>query len=102
MKRSGLNAVLLAPLAACMVASVASGRAASAFHLNGSGGVRGADSVQRESPERMREMAEAQGVVARNREKVRQNPNDAKAHQALGDAYLVLEEYKNAYDSYRE
>jgi tetratricopeptide (TPR) repeat protein len=47
-------------------------------------------------------MAEAQAVVARNKEKVRLNLDDAQAHKALGDAYLVLEEYKNAYDSYSE
>lgn len=102
MKRSGFNAVLLAALAAWMVASVASGRAASATHLKASGDVRAAGTLQRESPEREREIAEAQGVVVRNKEKVRLNPNDAQAHKALGDAYLVLEEYKNAYDSYNE
>jgi tetratricopeptide (TPR) repeat protein len=40
--------------------------------------------------------------VASNKEKVRLNPNDAQAHKALGDAYLVLEEYENAYNSYKE
>ena len=99
MKRSGFNAVLLATLAACMVAS---GRAATAPHLKAARDVHVAGTLQRESPERMREIAEAQAVVARNQEKVRLNPNDAQAHKALGDAYLVLEEYKNAYDSYRE
>ena len=102
MRRSRLNAVLLAVLAACMGASVAPGRAASAPHLKTSGDVRVADTLQRESPEREREIAVARGVVARNKEKLRLNPDDAQAHKALGDAYLVLEEYKNAYDSYRE
>jgi len=102
MKRSGFNAVPLAALAAWMVASVASGRAAPAPHLKASGSVRVAGTLQRESPEREREIAEAQAAVARNKEKVRLNPDDAQAHKALGDAYLVLEEYKNAYDSYNE
>ncbi|MFN2492259.1 MAG: tetratricopeptide repeat protein [Pyrinomonadaceae bacterium] len=84
MIRSRFNAVIFAALAACIVAS-----AASTF-------------AQRDSPERMREMAMAQAVVTTNKEKVRLNPNDAQAHKALGDAYLVLEESENAYNSYKE
>jgi len=102
MKRSGLNAVLSAALAAFMVASVAPGLAASAPHVKASVDVRVARALQRDSPEREREIAETQAAVARNKEKVRLNPDDARAHKALGDAYLVLEEYKNAYDSYSE
>ena len=47
-------------------------------------------------------MAKAQGVVEKNKEKIRLNPNDAAAHKALGDAYLFLEQYENAFNSFKE
>jgi tetratricopeptide (TPR) repeat protein len=84
MKRFGFDTVLLTVVAVCVVANVAF------------------VSAQRESPERMLEIARAQEVVAKNKEKVRLNPNDAQAHKALGDAYLVLEEYENAFASFKE
>ena len=62
----------------------------------------GSSSAQRDSPERMRELAEAQAVVVKNKERVRLNPNDAVAHKSLGNAYLVLEEYENAFNSFKE
>jgi tetratricopeptide (TPR) repeat protein len=84
MKRLAFNARLLTALVACIVAGAVS------------------SSAQRDSPERMREIAKAQAVVVKNKEQVRLNPNDAAAHKALGNAYLVLEEYENAFNSYKE
>ena len=83
MKQSRFNARLLA-LVVCILASAVS------------------ISAQHDSPERMQEMAKAQGVVEKNKEKVRLNPNDAAAHKALGDAYLFLEQYENAFNSFKE
>jgi len=103
MKRAGLNAVLSVALATSVGVGITSARPASLSHYVG----RAADlwvagAVQHDSPERMRELEEARGVVARNKEKVRKNPDDAQAHKALGDAYLFLEEYENAFASYKE
>jgi tetratricopeptide (TPR) repeat protein len=50
----------------------------------------------------MEATAKAQGALEKNKEKLRLNPNDAAAHKAIGDAYLVLEQYENAFNSYKE
>ncbi len=81
MKRSSFDALLLAAL---IVAGAVS------------------SSAQHDSPERMEQIAKAQAVVVKNKEKVRLSPNDAAAHKALGDAYLFLEQSENAFNSYKE
>ena len=103
MKRARFNSALSAALAAGVGVSVASARPAPSPHSVGGAAdswVTGA--VQRHSPEMMRKIKEAQDVVAKNKEKVRENPDDVQAHRALGDAYLFLEQYENAFASYKE
>jgi tetratricopeptide (TPR) repeat protein len=61
-----------------------------------------AEPAQKYSPEMMRKRAEAEQVIASNKEKLRQNPDDIQAHKAIGDAHLFLEEYESAFNSYKE
>ena len=102
MKRARLNLALSAALAAGVEVCITSARPASVPHIKGAGDFGVTGTVQRHGPEMMRKIKEAQDVVARNKERVRANPNDVQAHKALGDAYLFLEEYENAFGSYKE
>src|SRR5687767_15110946 len=61
-----------------------------------------AELTQKYSPETMRKREEAERVIAKNKEKLQQNPDDVQAHKAIGIAYLVLDEYEAAYNSFRE
>lgn len=49
---------------------------------------------QKYSPEVMRKREEAERLIAENREKLKQNPDDIQAHKAIGNSYLFLEEYE--------
>jgi tetratricopeptide (TPR) repeat protein len=57
---------------------------------------------QKYSPEMMRKRAEAERLIAKNKEKLKQNPDDIDAHKAIGISYLFLEEYEAAYNSFKE
>jgi tetratricopeptide (TPR) repeat protein len=94
--------MLLAALAACAIATIASGLTPGGNLLDSSRVLAATHRTQHDSPQRMKELAEARATVATNKEKVRVNPNDAQAHKALGDAYLILEEYENAFASFKE
>ncbi|HEX6730965.1 MAG TPA: tetratricopeptide repeat protein [Pyrinomonadaceae bacterium] len=61
-----------------------------------------AEPAQKYSPEMMRKRAEAERVIVVNKEKLRQKPDDVQAHKAIGDAYLFLDEYESAFNSYKE
>ena len=102
MKRVRLNLVLSAALVASVAVGIAFARQVSVSHIVGAGDFGITDTVQHDSPERMRQIQKAQGVVARNKEKVRKKPDDVQAHKALGEAYLFLEQYENAFVSYKE
>lgn len=58
--------------------------------------------AQKYSPETMKKREEAERVINTNKEKLRQDPNDAGAHKAMGDAYLFLEEYEASFNAYKE
>src|SRR5687767_12343065 len=61
-----------------------------------------AEPFQKYSPEMMRKREEAERLIAKNKEKLKQNPDDVQAHRAIGNSYLFLEEYEAAYNSFRE
>ena len=58
--------------------------------------------IQKYSPEMMGKRAEAEQTVAKNKEKLQQNPKDIEAHKAIGNSLLFLDEYEAAYNSFRE
>ena len=49
-----------------------------------------------------RKRGEAERLIAKNKEKLQQNPDDVQAHKAIGNSYLFLEEYEAAYNSFKE
>lgn len=102
MKQSRLNSALWAAVVASAAVGIASARPVSFSHIAAVGDSGVTDTVQHDSPERMRQIEKAQAVIARNKEKIRKNPDDVQAHKALGEAYLFLEQYENAFASYKE
>src|SRR5688572_17041187 len=61
-----------------------------------------AEPFQKYSPEMERKRGEAERLIAKNKEKLQQNPDDVQAHKAIGNSYLFLEEYEAAYNSFKE
>ena len=58
--------------------------------------------AQKYSPEMQRKRDEAERLIAKNKEKLQQNPDDVQAHKAIGNSYLFLGEYEAAYNSFKE